>query len=132
MARETKEQREERLRAEAAAEAERKAQYLLTVPKRLMDAQALAQSLGLYTSVSLREDGPEVTVQHHNLDGHYFDYKLGYDAEEWELVDLETRLQDLKFDIESRQERLSRAQSIWEGLDKVDRALVKEFISQLR
>ena len=93
MARETKEEKaireaREQAKSEAALEA-----YLQTVPKRIMDAQALAQSLGITTSVSLATNGPIVNFYDPN---NQVDDYLTYHTDEWELEYLERKLRDIK------------------------------------
>ena len=130
MARESKEQRDARLAQEqAAAEAALEA-YLLTVPKRLMDAQALAQNLGISVTVSLTETGPSV---HFRDEASVIDDTLTYQTEEWELEYLERKLRDIKEEKEAIARRRAIAQDTWENrLNPVEREALKEHIHSLR
>lgn len=124
MPRETKEQRLEReAREQAAAEAELEA-YLLTVPKRLMDAQGLAQNLGVSVNVNLSENGLSVHFYHESA---VIDDTLTYQTEEWELECLERKLRDLKEEQEARKARTSLAEEAWKNkLTDDERAAIKE------
>lgn len=133
MARETKEERAERLaREEAAAQAALEA-YFATVPKRLMEAQALANSLYVSTSVTLGPDGPIVHFEYESEKyKSYIDATLTYQTEEWELESLEQRLRELKESIDAEKQRFAYAQAIWTTLSETDRKALKEFIHTLR
>lgn len=133
MARETKEERAARLaREEAAAQAALEA-YYATVPKRLMEAQALANSLCVSTSISLGTSGP---IVHFEYDSEkykcFIDYTLTYQTEEWELESLETQLRDLKEKIDKEAARLKVAQDSWGRLQPLERIVIKEFIHLLQ
>ena len=129
MARETKEERLLReAREQAAAEAALEA-YLLTVPKRLMDAQALAQDVGVSVNVRLTATGPAV---HFYDESHAIDDRLTYQADQWELEYLERKLQAIKEEQVARAVRLSLAQDAFARLTEAERAAIKENISQMR
>lgn len=132
MLKETKEDRAARLaREEAAAQAALEA-YLATVPKRLMEAQALANSLYVSTSVSLGPDGPIVHFEYESEKyKSYIDATLTYQSEKWELESLEKRLAELKEKIEAEKARLAAAKAAWANLSEADRKVLKEFIYQL-
>lgn len=132
MPKETKEQREERLaREEAAAQAALEA-YYASVPKRLMEAQALANSLYVSTSVNLGPSGPIVHFEYESEKYKSFiDDTLHYQSEEWELEGLERRLQDLKEQVENEKQRYRAAESVWSNLSTADRQVLKEFIHRL-
>lgn len=133
MPRETREKRAERLAQEKAAEQEAFEKYLQTVPKRLMDAQALAQSVGVSVKVELEADGPVVHFEYESGDiTTFFDDRMTYHSPQWELENLEERLAKLKRKIEERDERLRFANTVWERLSTSERAVVKEFIYMLR
>lgn len=132
MPKETREQREERLaREEAAAQAALEA-YYASVPKRLMEAQALANSLYVSTSVTLGPSGPIVHFEYESERYKSFiNDTLHYQSEEWELEGLERRLQDLKEQVENEKQRYRAAESVWANLSTADRQVLKEFIYRL-
>ena len=126
MARETKEQRDLREAQEQAAAEAALAEYLRTVPKRLMNAQALAQSLGISVNVSLTEAGPCVNFCD---DDAMIDELLTYQTEEWELEDLERKLRELKQAQDDRRARVALAQDVWKNrLTEAERIALKENI----
>lgn len=133
MARETREERAERLaREEAAAQAALEA-YYATVPKRLMEAQALANSLQVSTSVRLGPDGPIVHFEYESEKyKSYIDSTLTYQTEEWELDSLEGQLRGLKEKIDEEAARLQVAKDAWEKLLPFEKTVIKEFIYMLR
>ena len=129
MARESKEERLAReAREQAAAEAALEA-YLLTVPKRLMDAQALAQDLGVNVNVKLTATGPSIYFYD---DAAVIDDTLTYQTEEWELEYLERKLRDMKEEKVARAARISLAQDAFARLSDAERAAIKENIYMLR
>jgi len=132
MARETVEQRAaRRAQEEAAAQAALEA-YLASVPKRLMEAQALANSLYVSTSVTLGPDGPIVHFEYESEKyKSYIDATLTYQTEEWKLESLEQRLKDLKETIDAEKARLAAAKAVWLTLPESDRKVLKEFIYML-
>lgn len=129
MARESKEERLAReAREQAAVEATLEA-YLLTVPKRLMDAQALAQNLGVNTNVSLTATGPSV---HFFDEASVIDVTLTYQTEEWELESLERKLREIREEKDARIARLALARDVWKNkLSETERAALKENINWL-
>lgn len=130
MARESKEERQAREALEQAAAEKALEAYLLTVPKRLMDAQALAQSLGVGVNVSLIETGPRV---HFYDESNVIDDTLTYQTEEWELEYLERKLRDMKIDQDARVYRRGIAEDAWKNkLTETERAALKENIHWLR
>ena len=124
MARKLKEERDARLAQEQAAAEAALAAYLLTVPKRLMDAQALAQNLGVSVNVSLTETGPSV---HFYSEASVIDDTLTYQTEEWELEYLERKLHALREEKDARTARLTLARDVWKNrLTETERAALKE------
>jgi hypothetical protein len=129
MARETKDEKILReAREQAVAEAALEA-YLLTVPKRLMDAQALAQSIGVAVNVSLTATGPSV---HFYDDAAVIDDTLTYQTESWELEYLERKLRDMKIDQEARIYRRGVAQDVFATLSREQKDAIIENIHYLR
>lgn len=133
MPKETPQQRAERLaREEAAAQAALEA-YYASVPKRLMEAQALANTIYVSTSVTLGPGGPIVHFEYESEKYKVFiDSTLTYQSEEWELESLESRLQELKEKIEDEKRRYKAAESVWATLSAGDRQYLKEFIHLLK
>lgn len=129
MARESKEERLAReAREQAAAEAALEA-YLLTVPKRLMDAQALAQNLGISVTVNLTEKGPSV---YFHDEKNQLDDTFTYQTDQWELEYLERKLQAIKDEKVARAVRVSLAQDAFARLTEAERVAIKENIFMLR
>ncbi len=131
MARETK---EERAANAARYQAKREAdhlEYLKGVPKRLMDAQALAQKVGLDVTVTLTENGPSVRFR--NGDNPYIDDSFTYQVEEWELEHLEGQIKILKAEQDAKEQRFRFAQDVWaKKLTEEEKAAIKEHIYLLR
>jgi hypothetical protein len=132
------EKRAERIAAQAieqqrldAEEAVRRAELLKVLPKRLMDAQALASSLGLSVEVSLSEYGPVVQFGGPDEPGD-IDTELTYQSEIWEVEWLEKKLQSLKEEQDARAARRELAQRVFSLLDTDAKAAVKEFIHYLK
>lgn len=133
MARETAQQKaERRAREEAAARAALEA-YVESVPKRLMEAQALASTLFVNTSVGLSENGPTVHFEYES-DKYkiYIDNELNYQTEQWELEMLEDQLHRLKVAIDDEKLRYEAAKVAWAGLSESQHKLIKEFIYLLK
>lgn len=129
MARETKEERQAREAQEQARAEAALAAYLLTVPKRLMDAQALAQSLGVGVNVRLTETGPSV---HFYDESKVIDDTLTYQTEEWELEYMERKLRDMKIDQEAKIYRRGVAQDVFATLSREQKEAIIENIRYLR
>lgn len=129
MARETKEQR---LAREAQYQVEREAAlaaYRLTVPARLAAAEQLARSLGISTTITLSEGGPNV---HFRDDNSGFDDFANYLIDDWELENLEERLAGLKRAQEERAARRVLAQAVWDRCTPEERVALKENIVWMR
>lgn len=113
---------------EAQQREEREA-FLLAMPKRLMDAQALASSCGVYTSVKLTENGAEVTFRDDtNGINDVIDYHSDCSEIEW----LERQLNDLKAAQDARTKRRDDVNALWKDISLEDRKLLKEFIQYLQ
>ena len=128
MARETREEKAARLAQEQLAAEEALAAYTKTVPKRLVDAQAWAQSVGVSTGVTLTESGPSVHFYDSNTN---FDDHATYQIEEWELEYIERKLRDLKEEQDARRHRKSVAEAAWADLSTEERVAIKENIYTL-
>lgn len=131
-----------RLKAQAAADAQMKARfeeetaaakYKAELPKRMMDAQALALSLGVNVEIELTAIGPQVTFRCRNeSDNQYVEKVIGYDTEEWELDYLERELQGLKKAQDEREQRRYFAQAAFSILTNEQKTCIKEFIHYLK
>ena len=147
MARETKEERQERLAAEAAKrEAERTA-FLVTLPKRLLDAQALALTLDVNVSVRSGIDNVTMHFQYGSYDDSHLEIRfsnrtirngppvidevLSYTSEEHEIEWLEAKLQELKQYNKERNIRYNLAKSVFDRLTDNEKKAVREFAHTL-
>ena len=129
-----------RLALEAEAnqrwEAERAAQmtaFKAGLPKRLMDAQALASYCGIAVHIELIESGPSVRFEyedHHNK--FYIDSTLTYDSDEWEVSDLEGSLASLKAKQDKEAARRVLAQSAFAKLTDDEKSAMKDYIHYLK
>lgn len=128
MARETKIEKDARLAREQQAAEEALAAYTRTVPKRLADAQALAQSVGVSTQVTLTESGPSVYFYDSNTN---FDDHATYQIDEWELEYIERKLRDLKEEQDAKLRRKLVADAAWARLSTEERTAIKEHIYTL-
>lgn len=126
----------EEANARTAYEAERVAAdavYKAGLPKRLMDAQALASSCGVATHVELTANGPSVRFEYEDHSRKsYIDEKLTYQSEEWEVECLEGHLRALKAERDAAAARLVLAQSVFNRLTDEEKVAIKENIAWLR
>jgi hypothetical protein len=129
MARETKEERETRQFLAEQARHAALAEYKATIPARLMNAQALASSIGVDTQVSLTPTGPSVRFTKPDNDS--WERTGSYEMEEWELEDLEMSLVDIRSEQEARAQRRIIAQEVWGSLSVLQKTSLKEFIHYL-
>ena len=114
-------------------QAEKNAKYKETVPKRLMDAQALANQLGVATSVELTATGPSVEFRCENHTSQiYIDDVFTYSTEEWELETLERKLKDLKKAQDEYRDRRIVADMVWDKLTPDQKRALKEYIAYLK
>lgn len=122
------------IRAEAAlAESIAMVEYKATIPKRMMEAQALATSLHLACSVSLTMAGPTLSIasnDRHCTD--YYDYNIGYESEEWELCHLEDFLTRMKEEADALVVQKALAQATWAQLSEAEKIAIKAHIHSLR
>lgn len=144
MAQETKADRRAR---EVAEQAAAKALYLAGLPKRILDAQALAQSLevgvrvytdpGFGTCIAFTygsyDDTSHLRVPSRDTDrAPVIEETLSYTSEEWEVEHLEGKLQELKKYNEDRGQRYLMATQVFARLTDPEKKAVKEFIYNLR
>ena len=109
------------------------AMYKASVPKRLMEAQALASWLGIAVHVSLTATGPSVRFEEENHhDKLYIDETITYETEEWELESLESTLASLKAKRDAYDARRIIAQGAWSRMSEEERAAIKEHIHWMR
>jgi len=125
---------EERMRAEYEVQKqEHLVMYKASVPKRLMEAQALAAWLGIAVHVSLTATGPSVRFEEENHhDKLYIDETITYETEEWELESLESTLASLKAKRDAYDARRIIAQGAWSKMSEEERAAIKEHIHWMR
>ena len=132
MARETKEQKTERLALEALEYEMEQRRFRESVPKRLFEAQALAQTLGVQVHLTMTEIGPEVNFAEYKFFKYTFhEETLDYNTAEWMLDSLEQNLQTLKELKEAYQSRKVLAEAAFEKLTKEEKEAVKEHIHSL-
>ena len=109
------------------------AMYKATIPKRLMDAQAIACHLGVSTHVSLTETGPSVRFEcEDHTNKIYIDSIITYNTEEWDIDTLETRLNELKIAHDEYNARRIVAQDVWGKLSANEKHAIKEQIAYLK
>ena len=124
--------------AAQAAEYERQRQehlvmYKASIPKRLMDAQALAASLGIAVHVSLTATGPSVRFEYEDHHGNdYIDETITYETEEWELENLESILAARKAKRDAYDARRVVADGVWARLSDDEKVALKEHILWMR
>ncbi len=129
MAKETKEERitGETRRREIAERAN--IAYRVTIPARLMLAQAMAQEVGLRTDITLTAIGP--SVRFYDPYDEVFDETVCYTTEEWELEYLEKR--EKKDEKVAKTRRNGIAYDVWDNkLSDEERLALKENIHLLR
>lgn len=118
---------------EEAAKAAADVVYKAGLPKRLMDAQAMACSCGVAVHVELTTKGPSVRFEYedhsHKI---YVDEILTYHSEEWEVECVEGKLRDLKVAQDAATARQLLAQSIFNKLTDEEKIVLKENIMWLK
>ncbi len=132
MAKETKEERAEgeRRRREIAERAQ--AAFRLTLPKRMMDAQALATTLGLSVNISLTPIGPSMSIFSDDRNDDFFEGEINYESEEWQVDHLDESLQRRKEKKEAAEARLALAKTVFAKLTQEEKDALKEFIHYCR
>jgi len=125
---------QDRMRAEYEVQKqEHLAMYKASVPKRLMEAQALASWLGIAVHVSLTATGPSVRFEEENHhDKLYIDETITYETEEWELENLERTLAELKIKSDAYDSRRIVANGVWARLSDDEKFALKEHLIFLR
>jgi len=125
---------QDRMRAEYEVQKqEHLAMYKASVPKRLMEAQALASWLGIAVHVSLTATGPSVRFEEENHhDKLYIDETITYETEEWELENLEATLASLKAKRDAYDSRRIVANGVWARLSDDEKFALKEHLIFLR
>ena len=109
------------------------AMYKASIPKRLMDAQALAVSLGVAVHVSLTATGPSVRFEEENHhDRLYIDETITYETEEWEFEGLENVLAGLKAKKDASDARRIVANGVWARLSDDEKVALKEHFIWMR
>lgn len=129
MPRETVEQRAARWAKEEAEMQSRKKAFRETMPKRLIELQALAKTIGYQTEVELTETGPSVKFCSYGQ--HDTDYILTYDSEEWEVESAQNSFLDIKAQQEAKAARHKLAQDTFNTLTKEQKDAIKEHIKYL-
>jgi len=142
MAKETKQEKAERLEREhAAAElahAAEVAEFHKSMPARLVRMQAIANEVGVATKVTLTDTGPEVLFEKSvydprtERDNSVIDETLRYDSDQWEVEYLEDRLNNMKAEQDSAIARRKMAQDHFDTLSKELKAALKENIHWMR
>ena len=108
-------------------------EYKASVPKRLMEAQALASWLGIAVHVSLTATGPSVRFKEENhYDKLYIDETITYETEEWVLESLEATLASLKTKRDAYDARRIIADGVWSRLSDDEKFALKEHFIWMR
>lgn len=119
--------------ADEAVRAAADAIYKAGLPKRLMDAQALAGSCGVATHVELTAKGPSIRFEYEDHSNKfYIDEILTYHSEEWAVEFVEGNLRDLKATHDAIAARSLLAQSIFNKLTDEEKIALKENIMWLK
>lgn len=126
MAKESKEQRAERLAAEQAAAELALAEFRKSIPKRMLEAQVLAEKLGVSSHLVLTAIGPKLVFN----DDHngFYDDEIHYESDEWEIENIEGKLKEIQVEQDAKAKRYILAKETFEKLSKEERVALKEFI----
>ena len=133
MAKETKEEKAARMLQEEQVQLAALATYRASIPKRMMEAQALAESVGVSVRVTLIDSGPKLTFRfpYSNDEGYYME-ELTYETEEWSLEGVESLLREIKGEQDTKTIRRKLAEETWKNLSDLEKAAIKENIYGLR
>lgn len=125
---------EERAAKEEIRRIEEKAareKFLASLPLRLLNAQALARSLGTVdVYVSNNDAGLSVTFKQGK--NPYLDTTITMESDEWNMDELERELADIKRVQDEYQARYHFARSVWNRLSDTERNVITEFIDHLK
>jgi len=109
------------------ARVEEEKKFRAGLPARLMDAQALARSLGVSTQVYLEEDRTHINFSFDNGIVEKFDYG----SEPWSIDSLEATLATMKSEIEAKEARYLIAKAVFSKLTDAEKTALKEHIRSL-
>lgn len=129
MARETAQQKAERLAQEETAARAALEEYRKTVPARLAAAEKLAREVGVSVKLSLTEIGPYVEFYDRES---ALNYTANYQIDQWELEQIECVLAHLKREQDAAAARRRLAEEVWARLAPEERQAVKENMVYLR
>jgi len=127
---ETKEQRKMRMCAKAVETKVAEELYKASLPKRMMDAHALAQKLYVNVSLKLGNNGPILTF--HDENKGFYETKINYDTEEWEIDIVERNLNEIVAANDAAALRYQIAKAVFDTLTLEQKDAIKEHIYTLR
>lgn len=105
--------------------------FLAGLPLRLLNAQALARSLGTVdVTVSNKDSG--LSVSFRQSKNPYMDTTITMDSDEWNMDELERELADIKRMQDEYQARYQLARSVWSRLSDTEQSVIVEFIAHLK
>lgn len=105
--------------------------FLAGLPLRLLNAQALARSLGTVdVTVSNKDAG--LSVSFRQSKNPYLDTTITMDSDEWNMDELERELVDIKRAQDEYQARYQLARSVWNRLSDTEQSVIVEFIAHLK
>jgi hypothetical protein len=108
-------------------EAIEKAAYLASLPKRLMDMQALAISVGISVDVTLTSTGPSVQFHYETRTGG-INETLTYTSEEWKVNYVQDSINNLKEKQDAAAARTIVARGVISKLSVDEKLALKENI----
>lgn len=123
----------DRLRVNAEYEEQcrkEQAEFELTIPKRMVEIQALASKLAISTRIELTDNGPILFI--YLREGADDEESISYKSEIYEVKYIEDVLERLKNEKEEKAIRFSIAQSVWSKLTVEERVALKEHILFVR
>jgi hypothetical protein len=138
MAKETKQEKEERLAREQAAAELALAEFYKGVPARLVMMQAIAHEVGVSCTVQLTDTGPEVVFEKSEYDSRtdrettIIDQTVRYDSDQWHIEYVEDQLNSMKAEQDSALARRKMAQDHFDTLSKELKAALKENIHWMK